>query len=615
LRHPTLRRALTPTTLFAVGLILLGLVSIVLRFVWGLGRVTHLSQTTPWGLWIGFDVLSGVALAAGGYTMAFTVHILAKKQYEVFLRPAILTGFLGYVLVALGLSIDVGRPWRLPYPLLVSWGTSSVMLEVAWCVFLYLGVQFLELCPAFFEKLGWSRARHVAARLTTGVVIAGVVLSTLHQSSLGSLFLLAPDKVHPLWYSRLLPLLFFTSSVVAGIGMVILESTASRRYLGHLMRPHAQDTGEAPVPANHDRLIVRLGMAGFATSTIVFLLRLVAVTEHGGWPFLRGAYGALFLVEIVGLSALPAFLFAWGSLRERPGIVLVGAVLAVSGVVLNRLAVSFLVFNWQNPSRYVPHPLEIATTLGLVTLGLAAFRLIATHFPIFSSAGSPPPPPEKDTLHPQGPETDAYTATPHETTVPGMQTETRLKDKGGNASFLVTSHVRKHEAPLRDDMPRQLSCKKSRVAGGAAIVPITLGLFAVMLVACQDGAGTSPSRQTAILAPVKQQHAAMPLFDGGGTRMPHLPEPYEFRRGPGSPGTVTFSHESHVSEKTPDCTACHPRLFRMLTRAASTGGEPVTHRVMDRGGQCGTCHNGRTTFGMKECDSCHIGSATSAHSR
>jgi Ni/Fe-hydrogenase subunit HybB-like protein len=174
-------------------------------------------------------VLSGVALAAGGYTMAAAVYILGLEKYRPVVRPAILTGFLGYLFVVIGLLVDLGSPWRLPVPIFISHGTLSVMFEVAWCVALYSTVLAFEFLPPFFEWLGWSKARAKVIGMALPATVAGVMLSTLHQSSLGALFLLAPDKMHPLWYSSYIPVFFFVSSIVAGLSMVMVESALSHR--------------------------------------------------------------------------------------------------------------------------------------------------------------------------------------------------------------------------------------------------------------------------------------------------------------------------------------------------------------------------------------------------
>ena len=205
-------------------IILAGLVVTFLRFTQGLGGVTNLDNNNPWGIWIGFDLLCGVALAAGGYTTSAACYIFGLKRFHSAVRPAILTAFLGYAFVVFALHYDVGRPWRLPYPIFVSPGTTSLLFEVGLCVFIYLTVLFIEFTPAAFEWLGMKKIRKFVVKLTLALTIMGVILSTMHQSSLGALYTIAPSKLHPLWYSAYLPVYFFISSIFAGMSMVIFEA-------------------------------------------------------------------------------------------------------------------------------------------------------------------------------------------------------------------------------------------------------------------------------------------------------------------------------------------------------------------------------------------------------
>jgi Ni/Fe-hydrogenase subunit HybB-like protein len=371
-----LRSLLTPFNLVAFAILAVGLPVIAYRFAYGLGASTHLSQTTPWGIWIGFDVLCGVALAAGGYTIAATVYLFGLKQYYPILRPAVLTGFLGYLFVVIGLMVDLGRPWRLPYPIFYSPGTTSVMFEVAWCVFLYFAVQFLELCPAFFEWLGWKTARKFAARITIGVAVAGVVLSTLHQSSLGALFLLAPDKVHPLWYSRFIPIFFFVSALMAGLTMVIVESGLSHRIFKDRLDPEKH--------VDMDRLTLGLGRAASVVMFAYFFLKLLGLADSGAFGYLRTGYGAWFLLEMLGFVLLPCLLFAYGARNQNVRVVRVAAVIGVTGVVLNRLNLSVITFNWHMHQRYVPHWMELVMTVTIVMTGILCFRWIVNRVPVLA---------------------------------------------------------------------------------------------------------------------------------------------------------------------------------------------------------------------------------------
>src|SRR3954454_23983267 len=215
-------------------LALAGLYSTYLRVMYGLGGSTNLSDKFPWGIWIGFDVMCGVGLAAGGFTLVAMVHIFNIEQYKPVLRPAILTAFLGYSLVVVGLLFHLGRPDRLWHPL-VMWNPHSVMFEVAWCVTLYSTVLFLEFIPVVFEKFGWHKPMVWIHRISVPLMILGVLLSTLHQSSLGSLFLIVPSKLYPLWYSPLLPLLFYVSAIAIGMAMTIFESWHSSRAFGRAL--------------------------------------------------------------------------------------------------------------------------------------------------------------------------------------------------------------------------------------------------------------------------------------------------------------------------------------------------------------------------------------------
>ena len=214
---------LTPFNVIAGLILLMGAALTVWRFGWGIGAVTNLDNNNPWGLWIGFDLLCGVVLAAGGFVTSSAVYLFGMKKHHAAVRPAILTAFLGYLFVVVALQYDLGRPWRLPYPFVVQSGTTSMLFEVGLCVALYLTVLFLEFSPAALEWLGYKRLRNLIHKTTIALTIFGVVLSTLHQSSLGALYIIAPSKLHPLWYSTYLPTFFFVSAIAAGMSMVMLE--------------------------------------------------------------------------------------------------------------------------------------------------------------------------------------------------------------------------------------------------------------------------------------------------------------------------------------------------------------------------------------------------------
>ena len=363
---------ITPGNL-VVGLILaIGLPLIVYRFVAGLAATTNLSQTTPWGIWIGFDMLSGVALAAGGYTLATSVYIFGLDEYHPVVRPAVLTGFLGYVFAILGLCADLGRPWNLPVPLFFSWGGPSVMFEIAWCVVLYASVLAMEFLPPVFEWLGWKKARSVAVKATIGLTVAGVMLSTLHQSSLGALFLMAPTKLHPLWYSPFIPAYFFISSIAAGLSMVIVESALSHRAFQSRVDHHV----------NLNKIVIGLARGASIVLFSYFFVKLQGVADSMRWDLLWTPYGYWFLVEILGFVLVPCVLFAIGARRGQITLIRWTAAWTVLGIIVNRLNVSIIAFNWNAAERYVPSWMEVMVSITLVTLGVQVFRWIVNRMPV-----------------------------------------------------------------------------------------------------------------------------------------------------------------------------------------------------------------------------------------
>lgn len=340
----------------------------VLRFTKGLGAVTHLSDQFPWGIWIGFDLLCGVGLAAGAFTLTAVVHLFNLKRFEPIVRPTILTGFLGYAFVIVALLLDLGQPWRI-WHAIVYWNPHSVMFEVAWCVMLYTTVLAVEFSPVVFERFGFHAPARLIHRLITPLVILGVILSTLHQSSLGSLYLIVPSKLHPLWYSPMLPLHFYISAIGAGIGMVILESYLSKRaFHRHLEMDLLEPLARG--------MVVALGIYG--------LMRLQAIARNHAFGSILHSYeGQMFLVEFVLGVILPVALMAFKKLRSHPDWLVGGAFLAVLGFVMNRLNISITGMEAASGTRYIPSVMEITVSLGLVATGMAVFAFAVRTFPIF----------------------------------------------------------------------------------------------------------------------------------------------------------------------------------------------------------------------------------------
>lgn len=367
----------TPANIVTAVLLAVGLVLTVLRFTKGLGGVTNLDQNNPWGIWIGFDLLCGVALAAGGYTTSSACYIFGLKKYHSAVRPAILTAFLGYALVVFALHYDVGRPYRLVYPIFVQPGTTSLLFEVGLCVFLYVTVLAIEFSPAAFEWLGMKNLRNKIHKLTLALTVFGVVLSTLHQSSLGALYIAMPSKIHPLWYSPYLAVLFFVSSIPAGLSMVIFEGTLAHKPWHHMM--------DKTYLEEHDGVILGFARGASIALAAYFCVKLVALAADNNWHYLATGWGAWWLVEVLGFVALPSLLYAIASREKNIKLAKWTAVLTVFGIMLNRFNVSLVAFNYTLPAdqRYFPSLGEIGVSLFVVTLGVTIYRFVVSRMPIF----------------------------------------------------------------------------------------------------------------------------------------------------------------------------------------------------------------------------------------
>jgi Ni/Fe-hydrogenase subunit HybB-like protein len=349
-----------------------GFYATYLRFFQGLRAATNLSDGFPWGLWIGFDVLCGVGLAAGGFTLVAAVHIFNLERYQPILRPAILTAFLGYLLVIVALLFDLGRPYRI-WHALVMWNPRSVMFEVAWCVMLYTTVLLLEFIPVVFERFGWSKGLRRMRMITGPLVILGVILSTLHQSSLGSLYLIVPEKLHPLWYSPLLPVLFFLSAICVGLAMTIFESWHSSKAFGKQL--------ELPLLASMARVLaVLLG--------VYLAVRAVDLVHRGALPLVMAWRTETYLFSLeIALTLLPMLLLFRRRVRRNPRALYACAVMAIFGFVAHRLNVSVTGMEANAGAAYLPRWTEVAVTLAIIAAGFALFRLAAKYLPIFESNG------------------------------------------------------------------------------------------------------------------------------------------------------------------------------------------------------------------------------------
>jgi Ni/Fe-hydrogenase subunit HybB-like protein len=358
---------------FAI-ILLIAIPVMIYRLLYGLGPSTNLSDTNPWGIWIGVDVLCGISLAAGGLVVGSAYYLFGMKEYRHFVRPAILTSLLGYLFAVFALLFDLGRYYRLPYPMVVSYGLTSIMFLIAWHFALYIMVLLIEWSPSLFEWLNLKRFRDFFLKLAVWATVFGVIIAGGHQSALGALFLVAPGKLHPLWYSELLPLYFLFSAVVAGLAMVIFESTMTHKVFKKQVEQFDH--------AEFDRITIGLGKGASAALFTYFMLKVFGLAHSDTWRYLNTLYGYWYLVEILGFVLLPAFLFACGVRYQNVRLTRWTAFITVIGVVLNRINTSVIAFNWNAPERYYPLWTEIVITIGVITMGVIAFRWIVNRMAI-----------------------------------------------------------------------------------------------------------------------------------------------------------------------------------------------------------------------------------------
>jgi Ni/Fe-hydrogenase subunit HybB-like protein len=365
----------TAFNIISIPIILLGIVLIVIRFWKGIGSITNLTQEIPWGLWIGFDVVTGVAFAGGAYVLTFMVYILNMKKYHSIVRVTVLNGFLAYVFYAGALLLDLGRPWNVVNPIIGNnFGTSSVLFLVAWHFLLYMFAQLIEFSPAIAEWLGAKRARKILSGMTIAAVIFGITLSTLHQSGLGALYLMAKDKIHPLWYSEFIPILFLVSSVFAGLSMVIFEGSISHKVFFNQIseKNHKAQKG----------ILQGLSKICAGAMFAYFFLQLLVFIHNKNWDLLYTPMGYWFLTEMIGFVLVPMMLFIYSYRTSNTLLVRIAAILTMLGIIINRLNVTIIGFRWDAAVHYVPSWMEIVVTLTVIFTEIWIFRWIINRMPV-----------------------------------------------------------------------------------------------------------------------------------------------------------------------------------------------------------------------------------------
>ena len=354
--------------LFVV-IMIFGLYSTYVRYLHGLGAVSHMNDQYPWGLWIGFDCLCGVMLAAGGFCVTGAVYIFHVERLHSVCRPAILTAFLGYVLFIVGLLFDLGRPWFIWHQMIYM-NFHSVMFEVGMCVMTYTTVLFLEFLPNVLERFNLAAPIRWVKKIYPVLVCLGILLSTLHQSSLGSLFLIFPEKMSPFWYTPALPFFFFLSAIACGLAMTIFESTLSARAFGRGLERS---------------VMTEIGGALYVVLWIIALLRLQDfVHRHVFTTIFKGSYEAYFLwTELILCFVIPLTMLSFKKVRTNPHLLYLAALSTILGFVTNRLNVAITSMDRWNGSHYLPSFTETSITLMICALGFFFFNMAVRFLPIF----------------------------------------------------------------------------------------------------------------------------------------------------------------------------------------------------------------------------------------
>ncbi len=370
---------ITPAMWIMLGMIAMAAYFAFMRYAQGIGAVSDLSNAYGWGFWISFDLYCGVALGSGAFTIVAIVEIFDLKEFHPLVRPSVLTGFLGYVMVIISLLVDLGQPLRI-WHMIIYQNHTSILFEVGICVMLYTTTLAIEFAPVFFEGINQQKIARNFRRVLMPFAILGVVLSTLHQSSLGSMLIILPYKLHPLWWTPILPVLFFISALNVGLGMIIFESTLSSRAFGQGLETH---------------LLKKLALADVYVSIIYLIVRFTQLTLAGNLKYLftSGLMSVLFWAEITIASVIPIIIFSQKKLRENHNTLFLGSIFVVFGLMFGRFNVSWFAIKHPDPITYIPTFMshvsytptipEVLISFGIIAAGVLAFNLSAKYLPLF----------------------------------------------------------------------------------------------------------------------------------------------------------------------------------------------------------------------------------------
>ncbi len=547
------------------------------RYLHGLGATTGLNDATPWGLWIAFDVMAGVALAAGGFVLAATVYIFGLEKYRPFARPAILTAFLGYIAVAIGLMYDLGLPWHIWHPVVFP-QHHSVLFEVAMCVILYLTVLAMEFAPValehpWFDRPLFQTIHKLLKRVTLLLVVAGIVLSTLHQSSLGSLFLIQPFRVHPLWYSPIVYVLFFVSAIGLGLMMVTLESLLSGWFFGHKIKTE---------------LLGGLGRAASCVLLLYVALRAGDLLVRGqlGHAFDGSWQGFLFLFELLVSALLPAVLLSFRRVRTSVAGLGCCSALAVMGMIGYRFNICIVTFTRPDGLPYVPSWTEVAVSAGVVAGAILTFIFFVENLKVYADEHEPDPfiAPRDDTAGVPEPY-PAVVASPRRYSLIAVATAALT------VGFLPESAVfGPRPEPVPVSPARTVDAKEVKLDGRPDRVYLLPGFVA----------------EDAVPATAKRTPVKVMLIDGNrdGRLVPFNHVGHVDELG-GEKSCVQCHHQNLPHDQNSSCHQCHADMYE----TSDTFKHALHVERMGGNDACVRCHEGnsqrKTRENAKACQDCH----------
>ncbi|MFP4370029.1 MAG: NrfD/PsrC family molybdoenzyme membrane anchor subunit [Candidatus Kapaibacterium sp.] len=377
-----------------------GIISAIFRMWFGLGATTNLNDQVPWGLWKILNMIAGVALATSGFTIGFLVYVIKLERFRPLLRPAILIAFLGYGSSCLALLFDIGLPYRFWHPF-VMWNEHSFLFEVFWCVSLYFTITFIELTPNILERFKAQKITGFLHKITIGVVIFGISLSSLHHSSLGSLFLTTPLTLHELWYTSWLPWMFISSAIAGGLMFLILVKILYARLydpesvFGQELKNKANLTcslnGYAGTPVKlYGRDMPMLSRLALIASFILGIYLIMKIYDlFSGSAFnalLAGTWESwLYTFEVLITAVIPIILISFKRVRTSPYGLGAAAFLASAGVALYRVDVGILGYFRSMETVYLPSLAEWSLSLGVFAAAALAFIYISENFYIFDN--------------------------------------------------------------------------------------------------------------------------------------------------------------------------------------------------------------------------------------